>query len=364
MPRKKIEIDIDYVRQLRERGLSLEDVAERLGVSRNIVVKRCMENGVVYGKGHSPSNKKRNAIREKKPVYVAPIKEREARFFEKFANDRNLTQFEYVGGYQGEHKKVIIRCKTCGEQILRTPHCLFDSRFSTKCPKCEAVMREQKKAERKEKRKEKRKAEIAKREEEELAKDKICRQCGNVFHSKYADAAYCSSSCKGKFKRRNKDTGHRGRAKRYGVEYDSSITWQSLSKELGHCNCQICGKPCDPNDTSWNGVFGPLYPTVDCIVAMKNGGGYVHGNVQLAHAICNSVKRDLDDYDDIAEAVSQHAPNGGRNPEWKQARTAQNIGSGNRRVNRRRRRVSQHGAACTTIPRNDTRNCRARSGVG
>lgn len=52
-------------------------------------------------------------------------------------------------------------------------------------------------------------------------------------------------------------------------------------------------KQCDWNDRSWNGVFGALYPTVDHITALANGGGHTWDNVQLAHAICNSYKRDL-----------------------------------------------------------------------
>jgi 5-methylcytosine-specific restriction endonuclease McrA len=34
----------------------------------------------------------------------------------------------------------------------------------------------------------------------------------------------------------------------------------------------------------------PLSPTVDHKVPMKNGGGHVWENVQLAHRICNSYK--------------------------------------------------------------------------
>ena len=143
--KNKIVLDLNEVKRLRDCGISLTEIAEQLGTTPYVVTKRCMENGIVYGKGNSPANKRANHD---------PSRKKE--------------------GYK--------------------PH-------------------------------------------------------------------------GGK--------SHRRRARKFGVEYDSSITWKSLSRELGHLNCQICGEPCGPNDKSWNGYFGPLYPTVDCIVAMKNGGGYI-----------------------------------------------------------------------------------------
>ena len=50
---------------------------------------------------------------------------------------------------------------------------------------------------------------------------------------------------------------------------------------------------CNTDDNSWNGYFGAYSPTVDHIIALKNGGTHTWDNVQCAHAICNSNKRDL-----------------------------------------------------------------------
>ena len=84
----------------------------------------------------------------------------------------------------------------------------------------------------------------------------------------------------------------RHRVKKYnGRIVDTDIT---LKKVFMRDNgiCQICGKPCDWNDRRW-GSIGPLYPTRDHIIALANGGEHSWDNIQLAHAICNSVKRDL-----------------------------------------------------------------------
>lgn len=101
-------------------------------------------------------------------------------------------------------------------------------------------------------------------------------------------------------------SNHRDKAKLYGVEYDGTINWRSLSERLGHCNCEICGEPCEPTDRRW-GDMGPFYPSVDCIVPMSKGGSYTWGNVQLAHCICNMLKSNRDNQPDTRKAVARYA---------------------------------------------------------
>ena len=58
--------------------------------------------------------------------------------------------------------------------------------------------------------------------------------------------------------------------------------------------CAICGTKVDPCDKwineSGRYCFGRNYPTVDHIVAIKNGGTDTYDNVQLACKRCNSKK--------------------------------------------------------------------------
>lgn len=75
------------------------------------------------------------------------------------------------------------------------------------------------------------------------------------------------------------------------MKYERGITLIKVY-ERDHGICQICGKPTDWNDNSW-GYGGPNHPTIDHIVALANGGLHSWDNVQLAHGMCNSIKRDL-----------------------------------------------------------------------
>ena len=111
---------------------------------------------------------------------------------------------------------------------------------------------------------------------------------------------YCSAECERKHynrltknaKKRSRtlDHGnHRHRARKYGVAYEPGITLKKVFKRDNGI-CQICGKPCDWSDRGWSKYCGPLYPSIDHIIALANGGGHVWSNVQLAHMMCNSEK--------------------------------------------------------------------------
>jgi 5-methylcytosine-specific restriction endonuclease McrA len=82
----------------------------------------------------------------------------------------------------------------------------------------------------------------------------------------------------------------RRRAKKYGVEYDSSITLKKLVARDG-LRCAICGGMCDWSDTKW-GYSGPTYPSKDHIIPMAKGGPHIWENMQVAHVMCNSEKGD------------------------------------------------------------------------
>lgn len=123
--------------------------------------------------------------------------------------------------------------------------------------------------------------------------DKRCACCGKSFHSLNVKRIYCSDTCKRTQTRRNnpKSQSYRGRCRRHGVHYDSSVKREKILKRDG-LTCRICGKLCDPNDKRW-GSLGPDYPTLDHIIPLAKGGTHTWDNVQCACAMCNSYKRDL-----------------------------------------------------------------------
>lgn len=138
--------------------------------------------------------------------------------------------------------------------------------------------------------------------------ERECTVCGKIFFCLDSETRVtCSHECSceyGKAKRRENDrrrsrrqkkhkhdASYRGRCKKYGVRYDSSVKRDDVLKRDKY-TCQICGKKCNPNDKSW-GTSGPDYPTLDHIVPLAKGGAHVWANVQCACGLCNSYKRDL-----------------------------------------------------------------------
>lgn len=335
--RRSIALDVDEIVRRFDDGESMASIGRAFGCSSETVRRRLQSVGYVF----EPSDNKSRLTQE----------EREQRFAKRLSEKPGGDAYEYVSGYVTRNSKVIVRCKTCGTLSEHIAHCLVDVRMARvhECPVCAEVRRateaEQRRAERRAER------------EEELAKDKHCAVCGAVFHSEQKEARYCSRKCREK----RYDNSHRKKARLFNVGYDGSISWRTLSERLGHCNCEICGEPCDPDDCSW-GTNGPLYPSVDCIVPMSKGGGYTWDNVQLAHCICNSAKRDLISELDIEEAVDS-VKNGGRDEGRHAPGAAATACAGHRRVHRHGGRKPQHGAACQAVPRDDTRDSRVAGGL-
>jgi hypothetical protein len=54
-------------------------------------------------------------------------------------------------------------------------------------------------------------------------------------------------------------------------------------------NCQLCGMETEP-ESHW---LSDWHPTQDHIIAVSNGGEHTYENMQCAHRLCNSIKRDL-----------------------------------------------------------------------
>lgn len=187
---------------------------------------------------------------------------------------RKNTAYEFVS-YNRQNQHVLIQCKSCGDILDR--HYSTVRKNAVVCKNCKKLKEERKNLH------------DVLALVIEVKTPRICAVCGSTFFSQYASKKYCSEKCKRKAKG---NSNIRKRCKKYGVEYKPGISLMSVYKRDKGV-CQICGKPTDFEDKSWNGSFGAMYPTIDHRLALAKGGSHTWENVQLAHAICNSFKRDV-----------------------------------------------------------------------
>ena len=259
-------------------GMSDYQVADMLGVHHGTVGKWARDAGIVRGKGGG-CVARNNAARSSK---AAP--ERMAR-----VRDAIGERFDVVRETRKDW--FLLSCRECGHEFER----FVDLHYPTTCPECQRRESERRWAEREAERIERDgKRALMQRLVKILAYEHVCQECGARFRSANPSQLYCSESCRkrARWKRREKSLGSHGshvkRAKRYGVEYDRSITLNKLIKRDG-MTCYICGKTCTKDDKRW-GPFGPDYPTIDHVIPLCKGGTHTWDNVRIACGECNEAK--------------------------------------------------------------------------
>ena len=288
-------------------GHSVAETAERFGVTKvqiNSAAKaRGLSNGRKFGEVFNFENneKQRQEAIQRLSDRLADI------------------GFEYLEGYTNCKGKAKVKCLRCGTKFERTVG--FLRKGNVTCSVCQKRDTQQRREEERKKREEQ--AEIKKiehkwyrlthppkdeRREALLNQTGICEICGKPYTvreyikscgMRYArNNGVCSAECRTEKTRqirreahRGRRDSHRNRARKFGCEYDSSITLKKLVDRDG-LRCAICGEMCDWNDHSWSEYSGPTYPSIDHIIPMSKGGGHVWNNVQVAHIICNSEKGD------------------------------------------------------------------------
>lgn len=110
----------------------------------------------------------------------------------------------------------------------------------------------------------------------------ICQECGRKFVPYTTKSKFCSKRCKNRNDNVEYNGFHVKRAREYGVEYEHGITLPMVIEKYGGI-CQGCGKKVD------KGRYQDM-PTIDHVVALKNGGSHTWDNVQLLCMACNSKK--------------------------------------------------------------------------
>lgn len=114
--------------------------------------------------------------------------------------------------------------------------------------------------------------------------DRLCPECGArtlSHHVPRDDNGYCSATCCLKQKRR------RRRARQAGAG-SKTLSFRQVAERDGWV-CALCSKDVDPTLL----VPHPHAATLDHVLPLARGGTHTMDNAQLAHFICNSVKRDI-----------------------------------------------------------------------
>ena len=203
-------------------------------------------------------------------------------------------RMEYVSGFKTVESFVTLRCLDCGGVFERSCISIRHGQ-KTICPYCkkaEADAREaareaakaEKQAEREQKRKARRETLAKERQEWEAERNHACPVCGAVTHRR----VYCSKECANKAANATHEARRRVRIKASLV--DNDITLAGLYERDGGV-CWVCGLACSWDDAvTIDGTFiaGELYPSIDHVVALSDGGEHAWANVKLAHRRCNS----------------------------------------------------------------------------
>lgn len=118
-----------------------------------------------------------------------------------------------------------------------------------------------------------------------------CQECNDVFQSK-RPSKRCDNclrkAVKKAYRKSLKPRGlsnedHRKRARRHGVPYEPINRLHVFKRDKW--TCYICNEKVFISKT-----YNPKQATLDCVVAMANGGGFLYSNVKTCCMYCNSRK--------------------------------------------------------------------------
>jgi len=125
-----------------------------------------------------------------------------------------------------------------------------------------------------------------------------CRVCGKAFTDLYG-AATCGDECQAVHRNAIKREGGHKRRALLVMAYVSKVDRLQVYRK-DEWVCQLCGVP-TVHDAKVPNYFAP---TLDHIVPLARGGKHEPSNVQTAHYICNSYKRDsIDIWNKATRAV-------------------------------------------------------------
>lgn len=273
--------------------------------------RECVNKWLLGRKKKSKANLKNKQVIEKQCEYCGNIFTIDGL---KHHKDKKFCSRKCM--YNAQKKRENIHCAYCGKEFYPYEK---DARYcslscSAKAQSPEKVKKrieanaERNKAKRLEKEQKKREKQ---RENEEKQRKKIikkyanatqysmtvvtCKWCGNQFITMKQGKQYCTDRCMRSAMNKRHEMTRRMRTMKNFIE---DVSLPELYKRDGGI-CHICGLPCRYDDyTVVDDVFiaGNYYPSIDHVKPLAKGGEHSYKNVKLAHRICNTIKRDKDNY--------------------------------------------------------------------
>lgn len=207
----------------------------------------------------------------------------------------------YHSGFTKGDCIINVKCMKCGSVFQRSIVTIRHGSVKNACPYCfsnenenrRRIEEEEKKKAREERHtialinKESRRLHLmeeTRKRQEERRHD--CPVCGKST----TRPKYCSNICCSKDHFDSSAHESKRRTKIKARYVDKDITLKKLY-DRDNGQCWICGLACDYDDKTYTEkavVAGNMYPSIDHVVALSDGGDHSWENVRLAHRICNT----------------------------------------------------------------------------
>lgn len=282
----------EEIKEYKRKGHSCRETAEHFGMSVHYIERICRGIGVPEGYVNQ---------------YVSDPN------FDQIANVKRLLananpDMEYVDGFTTVNGYINIRCLKCNTVFSRSMSSIRHG-CKTICPVCSPALTKEKKKERKKEQRRRRRERIkplidarkqerheralinqALREKQVIENREARRHDCPICGTSTTRPKFCSDACMKKAMYTTHEASRR--AKMLEQLVDKDITLKRLYiRDNGRC--WICGLQCDYQDKEYRGrtmIAGNMYPSIDHVVALADGGAHAWNNVKLAHRICNSLR--------------------------------------------------------------------------
>lgn len=282
------------IRNLRQSGLSIDDICRFIDYPRHEVLKICRKAGMPV------TDKEKFRSKQRQAEQFSHNEE----WIKNYIREKSNGRFEYVSGYVNMDSHCIVRCTQCGrteERAMST----FRGGHKVTCFPCQIKATEERKLKERMRRQiEDETARLVRAGRGKQLSFGFCA-CGEMLNRFDGNKGKQCRRCAVRAARKTREIKRRHKISKVMVNPD--ITIQKLfQRDNGVCH--ICGGLCDWNDKEVRNdtiVCGDQYPSIDHVLPLAKGGLHSWDNVKLAHRICNSLKGDNYDIETVEKQNSE-----------------------------------------------------------